>query len=415
MATPPFQPSDGLAWLTYILVMSTLPAAICGNASITPAADESLRLNALHDYQILDTPDEAAFNDITRLAALICEAPIAVVNLIDRERQWFKSEIGLGVKETALDVSICAHAILQDELFVVPDTLRDARFANNPLVTGEPHLRFYAGALLKTPDGLPLGTVCVLDHQPRQLTAAQAQALQALARQTMTQLELRRMLRQAQQSSRFRSRLMAIAGHDLRTPLRTAGYAIEKVRRTASDTDAALLRLAQESLSEVSREFDELATVAGTENEYAAPDLVSLPIGELLQSVVRRWQPQARARGLELRVARCSLNVRSHRALLTTLVGNLVGNAVKYTECGGVLVGVRRRGDSAVIEVIDTGAGLPQGSGVFGAFHQADPQRDGLGLGLWIVRRTAEALGYTVQVQSREGRGTRFSITVPVA
>lgn len=163
----------------------------------TPAQDEEARLAALNAYGILDTPPEPAFDDITELAALICDTPIAVINFVDRHRQWFKSEQGLGVRETPLDISICAHVILQSELFVVPDTRQDARFACNPLVTGEPYLRFYAGALLKSPEGFPLGTLCVLDHQPRELTEKQRIALTALASQVMNNLELIR-VQQAQ-------------------------------------------------------------------------------------------------------------------------------------------------------------------------------------------------------------------------
>ena len=121
--------------------------------------NETERLATLYRYDILDTPDERAFDDLTRLAASICNAPIAVVNLIDRDRQWFKSEIGLGVKETPLDSSLCAHAILQPGLFIVPDTTKDARFSDNPLVTGNPLLRFYAGALLESSDGYPIRNV----------------------------------------------------------------------------------------------------------------------------------------------------------------------------------------------------------------------------------------------------------------
>jgi len=131
---------------------------------------EDQRLLALHRYQILDTPEDPAFDDIVEVASLICEAPVAVINFIDRNRQWFKSEKGLGIRETPLDVSICAHAILQPGLFVVPDTTLDPRFSNNPLVTDHPYLRFYAGALLVSSDGYPLGTLCVLDYTPRTLT-----------------------------------------------------------------------------------------------------------------------------------------------------------------------------------------------------------------------------------------------------
>lgn len=163
---------------------------------------EAERLAALRRYQILDTPREEEFDDFTQLAAHICQAPIAVVNLVDQNRQWFKSEIGLGLRETPLDISICKHAILEKGLFVVPDTTQDPRFQNNPLVTGEPHLRFYAGALLETGDGLPIGTLCVLDYQPRSLTEAQGHALTALARQVMNTLDLRYAARQLAQRNR---------------------------------------------------------------------------------------------------------------------------------------------------------------------------------------------------------------------
>lgn len=159
--------------------------------ALTPP-DEDERLAALHAYGILDTPPEESFDALTRIAAYICKAPIAVINFVDRDRQWFKSEIGLGVRETPLDVSICAHAILQPGLFVVPDTTQDTRFADNPLVTGTPRLRFYAGALLESDQGHPLGTLCVLDYSPRTLSAEQGELLEALAGQVMLLLRLYR-------------------------------------------------------------------------------------------------------------------------------------------------------------------------------------------------------------------------------
>ncbi len=162
--------------------------------------EESDRLKALEAYDILDTPLEKDFDDIARVAALVLKMPISVVNFIAEKRQWFKAEVGLGVRETPLDVAICTHAILQRGLFVVPDTTLDERFRDNPLVTGEPHLRFYAGALLETPEGLPLGTMCVLDYQPREFSEQEGFVLQSLARQVMTQLELRRALRERNKS-----------------------------------------------------------------------------------------------------------------------------------------------------------------------------------------------------------------------
>ena len=154
--------------------------------------DEEARLRALARYDILDTEEEEAFDDITRLVAHICDVPVAMITLVDRNRQFFKSEIGLGVRETPLALSACAHAILQPGLTVVPDATRDERFVDNPLVSEAPHLRFYAGAPLETPDGHALGTLCVLDYKTRELSEYQKQAINTLARQVMSLLELRR-------------------------------------------------------------------------------------------------------------------------------------------------------------------------------------------------------------------------------
>jgi two-component sensor histidine kinase len=162
------------------------------NDNLLPFWKESDRLAALRSYRVLDTPPEPEFDALVQLAARVCGAPMALISLIDERRQWFKAEVGLGVRETPLDRSICLNAMLRPGLTVVPDLTEDPRFAANPLVTGEPHLRFYAGAVLRTPDGVPLGALCVLDHVPRELTDDQAFALTTLAQQVMSQLDLRR-------------------------------------------------------------------------------------------------------------------------------------------------------------------------------------------------------------------------------
>ena len=155
-------------------------------------ASEARRLKVLWQYDVLDTVPEELFDDLTDLAAAICEAPIALISLVDESRQWFKAKVGLSVSETTRDISFCAHAILQPDLFIVPDATKDDRFKNNPLVTAEPRIRFYAGAPLITPDGHALGTLCVLDKEARNLGDSQKKALRVLARLVVTQLELRR-------------------------------------------------------------------------------------------------------------------------------------------------------------------------------------------------------------------------------
>jgi len=155
-------------------------------------ANDKKRLRVLWQYDLLDTMPEEVFDDLTELAARICEAPIALITLVDENRQWFKSKVGVTINETSRDISFCGHAICQSDLFIIPDATKDNRFAHNPLVTSEPKIRFYAGMPLVTPDGHAIGTLCVIDKVPRELRPEQKQALRVLARHVMTQLELRR-------------------------------------------------------------------------------------------------------------------------------------------------------------------------------------------------------------------------------
>jgi GAF domain-containing protein len=154
--------------------------------------NEARRIAVLWQYDVLDTVPEEVFDELADLAALICGAPVALISLVDENRQWFKAKVGVTISETGRDISLCAHAILQKDLFIVPDATLDERFKNNPLVTASPKIRFYAGAPLISPGGHALGTLCVLDKVPRELTEDQKSALRILARHVMAQLELRR-------------------------------------------------------------------------------------------------------------------------------------------------------------------------------------------------------------------------------
>mgnify|MGYP002628318622 CR=1 FL=1 len=182
-------------------------------------AGETVGLEKLHDYGVLDTLPETDFDDITLLAAQICGAPIALISLVDADRQWFKSKIGIDSSETHRDLAFCAHAILQSDVFQVQDATKDPRFADNPLVTSDPHIRFYAGAPLMTPDNCALGTIYVIDREPRVLTPQQISALAALSRQVMAQLELRKSREGAEAASRAKSRFLANMSHEIRTPM----------------------------------------------------------------------------------------------------------------------------------------------------------------------------------------------------
>ncbi|MGB5687129.1 MAG: GAF domain-containing protein [Candidatus Electrothrix sp.] len=171
--------------------------------------NEPERLKALKRYNILDTAPEQEYDDITLLASFICETPIALITLLDESRQWFKSKKGIMVPETSREIAFCNHAIIQSEMLIIQDALNDERFSANPLVTGDPNIRFYAGSQLVTPDGYQLGTLCVIDRKPRELNPEQLRALQALARQVISQLELHRSSCKLQQANNTQEELIS--------------------------------------------------------------------------------------------------------------------------------------------------------------------------------------------------------------
>lgn len=177
--------------------------------------NEKQRLETLWGYEILDTEPEAAFDDLTFLASYVCQTPVALISLVDADRQWFKSKVGVSVLETSRDIAFCASAILQPDLFIVRDASQDERYADNPLVVAEPKIRFYAGAPLMT-HGQALGTLCVVDREPRELRPEQLDALRALSRQVVAQLDLRRNLQQLELALKTRDRIEAEKERSLR-------------------------------------------------------------------------------------------------------------------------------------------------------------------------------------------------------
>ena len=178
--------------------------------------NETERLAKLRALDILDTVEEEAYDDLTFLAAQICETPISLVSLIDQSRQWFKSHHGLEARETPRDYAFCGHAIHQDDLLIVEDTKLDSRFQDNPLVTGEPNIRFYAGAPLILENDIRVGTLCVIDREPKVLTEKQKSSLAALSRQVVAQLNLKLKIREMAALDKAKDEFLAMVSHELR-------------------------------------------------------------------------------------------------------------------------------------------------------------------------------------------------------
>lgn len=162
--------------------------------------NQNKRISALKEYEIMDSPPEEMYDDLTLLASTICQTPIALISLLDDRRQWFKSHHGIDATETPIEQAFCAHAVLNPEVFVITDATKDARFADNPMVTSDPRIRFYAGTPLITPGGVPLGTLCAIDQKVRPLSQEQGEALAALGRQVISQMELRKTTKRLENS-----------------------------------------------------------------------------------------------------------------------------------------------------------------------------------------------------------------------
>ncbi|HTM33966.1 MAG TPA: ATP-binding protein [Vicinamibacterales bacterium] len=254
-----------------------------------PEVDEQARLTALRSYQILDTEPEAAFDDLTLLASQICGTPMALITLIDEDRQWFKSERGIGIRETERSVAFCTHAIKQPgRIMEVPDTREDARFRENPFVTGQPHIRFYAGAPLVTPDGYALGTLCVVDTEPRRLTPEQMEALSALRHQAQAQLELRRRLMDLRRALADRDKAEAEQA-ELIKELRSSLQKVDKLTALMPYTSTCEMNIVvpaePASIPRVSEGIRQLLQGKGWTEEELMP--VELALDEALANAIR--------------------------------------------------------------------------------------------------------------------------------
>jgi K+-sensing histidine kinase KdpD len=403
--------------------------------------DEEARLEALTAHGVLDTLPEQDFDDLTQLASAICGVPIALVSLVDRERQWFKSRVGLEASETPRDVAFCAHAILKDEVFVVPDATRDPRFHDNPLVTGGPQVRFYAGTPLKSQSGHAVGTLCVIDHKPRQLTPEQLQALRRLGRQVEGQLRLRLQLKELERREaeshaqrealsrmqRQKDELLRLVMKDLHAPLAS-------IQSTASFVQ--YLSHLPERVCTAARDIRELsegiqrmvANLLEANSEEASLVLretrfdVSALLAEAAHGFFLRTRSTHRQFTHNLRVPKQCLV--GDRELLGRVLENLLDNSFRYTALGaGRITLEASEPEPGVLEVRvrDEGPGIPAAARPH-LFQLHPPEgaataargRASNSLGLAFCRRAVEAHGGWIWAEDNQPRGVTFCLRLPV-
>lgn len=385
-----------------------------------PPSNEAERVAELSRYCILDTPPESDFDDLTQLAAYVCETPIALVSLVDSTRQWFKARYGLEAVQPPRDVAFCAHAILGTAPLIVPDALRDARFADTPLVTTAPHVRFYAGVPLITAGGAALGTLCVIDHGPRAIRPEQVAALTKLARQVTALLDLRLANQSALATANQRSRFLANMTHELRTPL--AGILGMNELLTATELtpeQRRMLCLQDDAAHQLSGLVAELLDLAQLEAHAMRMTVSTFDLSSLAESVVEELGSAAQKKRLSLR-----LNVRlaaparlgDARRIRQILVG-LINNSIKSTTQGGVVVTVEECGQGVKLTVADTGVGMrpAEQRKLFTRYWQSAPGApsgpDALGLAL--AKELTTWMGGHLLVDSELTRGTCFACELP--
>jgi two-component sensor histidine kinase len=354
------------------------------------------RLTRLRQYGVLDSPRESDFDEIVALASAICETPISVVNLIDADRQWFKAEVGLGVRETPLETSLCSHAILQQDFMEIPDTLADDRTADNPLCVDANGLRFYAGYLLKTDDGLPLGTLCVLDTRPRQLTDLQRETLRVLARQVMHQLDLRKAL--AHQKLMRRE-----IDHRVKNSLQAVGAYVRQRQRRSGSTEV------QETLSAVVTRIEAVAALH--EQMYRTEDGEHVDLRELGDRL-RSVTAELCAPGIELTIDLPAGTIAPPTAsALSVILSEFIANSIKHglrdRQQGSIAI-MGERIDDGAVTVLCTDDGV--GSDVL-----TQGRRSNGGLGLRILEASIMQLR-SVPVWQSGPEGTRLSfLLAPVS
>ena len=395
------------------------------SAPITP--DEAERLRDLYRYDVLDTAAEKVFDDLTQLASEICETPIALISLVDPDRQWFKSKVGIDAEETSRDIAFCAHAIHQREVFEVCDTLQDERFHDNPLVTGNPNIRFYAGAQLVTPDGHAIGTLCTISDKPKSLTAQQKDALQILSREVISQMELRLKIAQLKQADQRKTDYLSNISHELRTPLN----AIVCYSQLLQEQFPQLpfpdeVKEFIDNIDSSSRHLLSLINSVLDIHKIEEGKMVIQPKAFNCKTFFDdlRGLTQARAdqRQIELHYdIDISLpeNLWMDQAKLQQILVNLVTNAVKFSEpCHHVLVKVSSKNEQLHILVEDQGCGIARENldKIFDKFSQvATPyEKEGSGLGLVISKGLTELMGGQLSLQSVLGEGTQVKVTFPL-
>ena len=392
--------------------------------------NETRRLAKLRSYDVLDTLPEESFDRVTRLAAEILEVPIALVSLIDADRQWFKSRVGLDASQTSREISFCGHAIGGDGIFEIQDATKDIRFADNPLVIGGPKIRFYAGAPLHTPDGLKVGTLCAIDAKPRKLTAREHNLLLDLSQIVVDEMELRIALKASMTAAaneiderNLQNDFISSVTHELRTPLTSIQGSLRLIDAGALGEIPAPLKSAlgiasrnSDTLLRLINDLLDFQKLGAGRMEFKFQTVSS---GHLLRTTCENIAGLAARKNVLIdNIAEQDATFLGDNERLSQVLANILSNAVKYSPDGAHITATTWHDTHLVhFSITDRGSGIPPEfqDKMFQKFARARGQSStsGTGLGLAISKVIVEAHGGTIRFDSSSG-GTTFKVALPL-
>ena len=418
---------------------------------------EEQRLKALESYNILDTLPEQEYDDFTRIAAQICDVPIALISLVDENRQWFKSKQGLDATQTPRAHAFCAHAInMPNQLFEVTDATKDPRFHDNPLVTGEPNVIFYVGSPLVTPNGDAIGTLCVIDNKPREISQKAKETLQLLSRQVITTLELRKKntelerlnkqliseievreqkeqelvktTNRAVEAEKVKDDFLANISHELYTPMNgIVGFTNLLLEdQSLSSEHRELVEYIKFSSTHLSQIVHNILDFTNISKDKILLEFIDFDFPELLRNLYHKFLPKAKEKGIEFKINNDVMipsKVNGDPKRLEQILLHLTDNAIKFTSKGLVSISTKLLSESSAtmvlqFEVKDTGIGIPKDKldDIFVQFNQSNNklsrEYEGTGIGLSIVKKLIKQFGGIIKVDSVEGFGSVFKFTI---
>lgn len=396
--------------------------------SSTTTVKEQERLRALNSLSILDTQSEKEYDDLTALASYICDAPVAIISLIDKERQWFKSKIGIDTCETERDISFCTHAIEQpNEIYEIEDATKNELFKNNPFVIDK-GVQFYAGAPLIHENGHPLGTICVIDFKPKTLSEQQKIALKNLANQVVKLFELRSKnenLKETQSNLREKNAQLrnfaGVVSHDMKMPLANIIVTIDilksKYKRAIDEAGFEYLNNLKQSAFKMSDYISNILTHYESDEITEKQPKVEVDAHELLEDIIELLDVNDNC---DINLPSKNIVLKCNKTAVEQILLNLVGNSLKYNDKDKIVVDIEitEEDDFYHFSVKDNGIGIPKEkqNDIFKLFSTvAEKDRRGQkgnGIGLSTVRKLINNLGGKIDVESVEGVYTKFSFSI---